>query len=105
MVKYEGSERRKFSHDCLHEEEMGMIKEFIANNKSIRSSLNGIIIVIVVQIISFAFLWGQLTAVVTKNTDFIWEDLGPAMMANTININKILAKLDNIKIVKVEEHN
>jgi len=101
-MTYQGQERRS-THECIQEETIGKLKEFVSNNKALRSSLQGIIIAIIIQIVTFGFLWGQLTTVVEKNTDYLWGDVTPTLRENTRNIDRILSKLDAIKVVAVSE--
>ncbi len=71
-------------HICSKEEFIGEVKEFINNSKGLRGVLSGVVVAILLQVGAFLFLWGGLTTTV-KNHDK--------------SIDKILSKLDTIKIV------
>ena len=49
------------AHDCIQEEAIGKIKEFINNSKGMRGLLSGIVLAILLQVGTFLFLWGRLT--------------------------------------------
>ena len=102
-MAYQGKERRS-THECIQEETIGAMKEYISTNKGVQNSLRMIVWAIVVQVGAFLFLWGQLTQTVSSNTDFLWKDLAPEVRQATRNIDKILAKLDSIKIVSVVQN-
>lgn len=72
------------THECIQEENIGKIKEFIANTKGSRTLLSGIVIAIVLQVGTFLFLWGSLTTTVNYHDK---------------TIDKLCKKLDNVKIV------
>ena len=69
---------------CIQEENIGRFKEFIENSKGVRGTLVMIAIAILIQVGTFLYLWGGLTTTV-KNHDK--------------NIDTILTKLNNIKII------
>ena len=85
------------SHDCIQEETLGAVKEFIGNTKGLTTAVfslfAGIIFTIILQIGFFLVLWGGLNEVVKKNTEQVWEWLTPLQMENTRNIDKILERL------------
>jgi hypothetical protein len=74
------------THDCIQEEVIGRIKEFIENFKGMKVILVSIIITILVQVGTFLFLWGCLVTTVNKHER---------------DIDKILQKLDSIRVVVV----
>jgi hypothetical protein len=84
------------TNPCIQEENIGKFKEFIDSTKGMRPTITVIACSIVVQIISFAFMWGSLTATVKKNTEYLWTDLTPKTLDNTRNIDNILGKLSII---------
>lgn len=63
---------------------MGKVKEFIDSNKGTKVLQYSIVGVIIVQVGAFLVMWGSLTTTVK---------------AHTKDIDKILTKLDNVKIV------
>ena len=83
---------------CLHEEDLGKIKEFMKSTKGIRATLFTMSLAIIVQVVTFSFLWGSLTTTVTKNTDQLWNKTIPIVDQNTRDIDKILGKLDFIEV-------
>ena len=87
-------------HDCIQQEEMGKVKKFMENTKGFRAVLIAMVSTIIIQIVTFAFLWGGLTAVVAKNTDYLWSELTPTVKENTRNIDKILAKFDLLTVLQ-----
>jgi hypothetical protein len=88
-------------HECYQEEKLGGILEFIKSMKNTNNLLCGILISIVLQVVTFAFLWGSLTTTVSKNTDYLWMTLSPQTAENTRNIDKILAKFEMVAVTKV----
>ena len=83
MDDWDGKERRG-THNCVQEETIGKIKEFMENTKGMRSTITMIALAILIQVGTFLFLWGGLTNTV-KNHDK--------------SIDRIVAKLDKVKIV------
>ena len=75
---------------CDKEEFLGEVKEFIANSKGLKATMFTLAIAILIQVGTFLFLWGGLTTTV-KNHDK--------------SIDKMLTKLDNIKIVYAQGEN
>jgi len=76
--------KEKSDHWCKWDVQMGKIIEFMSEVKGFKATLFTIALAILIQVITFAFLWGGLTTTVKSHN---------------ININKILTKLDNVKIV------
>ena len=68
------------------------------NTKGVKTILYTMALTIVIQVGSFLYLWGGLTATVNKNTDYLWGTLSPQTMENTRNIDKILSKLEIVAI-------
>ena len=91
------------SEPCIQEENIGKFKEFMNNYKGVKASMFGIVVAIVLQVISFSFLWGTLTATVKQNTKFLWEDLAPrtAVLTREVDIAKV--KLENIRLIAIIE--
>lgn len=69
---------------CKWDEEIGKIKEFMSNTKGLKMTMFTISVAILIQVGAFLIMWGSLTETV-KNHDK--------------SINRILTKLDNVKIV------
>ena len=88
------------NHECIQEEALGKIKEFIANTKGMRVAISTIVIAIVLQVGTFLYLWGSLTTTVKNNTAYVWGDLRVQTTENTRNIDKILAKFEIIGVAK-----
>jgi hypothetical protein len=68
-------------HDCIQEENIGALKEFMASIKGLKATLFLMGVTIVTQVITFAFLWGGLTTTVKYHE---------------VSISKILDKLDKV---------
>ena len=89
MSEYNGSERRRNWHNCLHENDWGALKATVENlDKRINGSLEaitkhmddgdgwrkaivGIVFCIFIQIGTFAYLWGGVTKQVEINTGIL----------------------------------
>jgi hypothetical protein len=84
-------------HECKQEETIGRFKEFMQTTKGLKATLATISVAILLQVGTFLYLWGGLTATVKKNTEHIWNQLTPCTAENTRNIDKILAKMDTWK--------
>ena len=84
---------------CTQEEFIGRIKEFMESSKGIRASIVTIAIAIIIQVVTFAFLWGQIITTVNNDNKQVWSILTPITYQNKENIDKILAKLDLIKVI------
>ena len=69
---------------CSKEGEIGRLQEFMENSKGMKATMFTIVLAILIQVGAFLVLWGGLTTTV-KNHDK--------------NIDRILAKLDNAKVV------
>ena len=52
-------------HDCIQQQEIGKIKEFMDSIKGVKASIFIMTITIAVQVGTFLFLWGGLTTTVT----------------------------------------
>ena len=90
-------------HECYQEETIGKIKEFIDSMKKLNPILISMATAIILQVGTFAFLWGGLTTTVNKNTDYLWNNISPAVMENTRNIDRILTKIDSIKMIAITD--
>ena len=86
---------------CQQEEVIGKIKEFMESFKLMRTQMTGIVIAIVCQVVTFGFLWGTLTATVTKNTEYLWGDIAQSTKENTRNLDRLMAKLEDIKFIAI----
>jgi hypothetical protein len=90
---------------CEQKEEIGRIKEFIEGTRSVRNVLIGSIITLTIAIIfqvgAFLFMYGSLDSTVKKNTDYLWNDITSATRENTRNLDKLMVKLDSIKLIAV----
>lgn len=76
------------THDCDKEEFLGEVKEFIANSKGLKATMFTLAVAIAIQVGTFLFLWGGLTTTVQSHTK---------------DIDKILTKLDKVKMVWASE--
>ena len=72
------------AHDCIQEQTIGRIKEFMENTKGVKVSLLLMSITIAVQVGTFLFLWGGLTETVKRHDS---------------SIEKIYTKLDGIHLL------
>ena len=75
-------------HECTKEEFLGQVKEFMINFKDMNVTTKAIVIAIITQIAVFLVMWGGLITTVKQNVK---------------DIDRILAKLDSIKIVYAQE--
>jgi len=64
-----------------------------------RLAILGIIATFIMYVTGFVYLSGKFSAIVDKNTEQIWEKLTPACESNTVNIEKLMTKLENVKII------
>jgi hypothetical protein len=103
LMAYQGAERRS-THECIQVKDIEELKNDMKSNRNLKSWLASIIVVILVQIGTFLYLWGGMNEIVAKNTDYIWNDLTPEVRQTTRNVDKILAKLDHIKIISVVDN-
>ena len=81
-------------HDCVQQEEIGKIKEFINNTKGMRTAIGGIVVAIILQVGTFLFLWGGLMTTVKihdKTIDVVCADMK--------SFSKLAVKLEGIKLV------
>ncbi len=69
---------------CEKEEFLGEVKEFINNSKGLKGTLFTIALTILLQVGTFLYLWGGLTTTVKVHDKAI---------------DKLVSKLENIKIV------
>ena len=69
---------------CKWDVQMGKIIEFVSEMKGFKTTLFTLALAIFLQVGTFLFLWGGLTTTVKNHEN---------------NINKILVKLDKVKIV------
>ena len=81
-------------HECKYEELMGSVKEFMANTKGFRMTLGTLAVAMMIQVGTFLYLWGNLTQVVSKNTDYLWNDMTPTVRSHEKTLDRIMAKLD-----------
>jgi hypothetical protein len=87
-------------HECIQQETLGKFKEFIDSIKGFKIVLFSMAGTIILQVITFAFLWGCLTTTVSSNTEHLWKNITPRVEANTANIDKILGKFELIKVIQ-----
>jgi len=71
-------------HECTQMEKIGKFPEFMDSVKGLRPTIYMITLAILLQVGTFLYLWGGLTTTVQGNVK---------------SIERILTKLDNIKIV------
>lgn len=71
-------------HECVKEEFLGGVKEFMDSLKGFKSAIYSIVIAILIQVGSFLFLWGSLTTTVKTHDK---------------TIEKIVYKLENMQII------
>ena len=86
---YQGEDRRK-NHECIKEEEIGMFKEFMENTKGLKATLFVIALTMLASVGS-AIWWGS--------------GISTTVTSHEKSIDKILSKLDNIKIVYAQGDN
>lgn len=75
------------THECSQMEFIGKVKEFMDGMKGLKATLFTVSVAILIQVGTFIYLWGGLTTTVNTHEK---------------NIEKILSKLDTIKIVYAE---
>jgi hypothetical protein len=86
---------------CKQEETIGTLREFMANTKGLKATMAMMAITILLQVGTFLYLWGGLTRTVEMNSKQIWENNTPNIMQNTRDIDKILEKVQAIKLIGV----
>ena len=69
---------------CKWDVEMGKMLEFISESKGLKMTMFTIALAVLLQVGTFLFLWGGLTTTVATHEK---------------NINRVLSKLDSIKII------
>jgi hypothetical protein len=84
-------------HECKQLERLGRFEEFITTSKGWRTAIIGVVFAIVGPVITFGYLWGQLSNTVSRNNEYIWGDLTKASRENTRNVDRILEKMENLK--------
>ena len=75
-------------HECSQMEFIGKTREFIESMKGLKATLFTVSLAILIQVGTFLYLWGGLTTTVETNVK---------------TIDKILTKLDSVKIVYAAE--
>ena len=86
-------------HECIQQEFIGKAKEFMNSSKGNKPILWSLIFTMLIQIGTFLYLWGALTQVVNKNNDYLWGSVTTGLNENTRNVDKILTKLENVRLV------
>lgn len=71
-------------HECLKEEFLGRVSEFMEGMKGLKATLFTVSIAILIQVSTFLYLWGGLTTTVGYQ--------GKAL-------DKICEKLDKVKVI------
>jgi hypothetical protein len=69
---------------CKWDTEIGRILEFISESKGLKATMFTISVAVLLQVGTFLFLWGGLTTTVATHEK---------------NINRVLSKLDSIKLI------
>lgn len=72
------------SHECIQEEELGKIKEFISGTKGMRTAISGIVVAILLQVGTFLYLWGGIVTTVKSHDK---------------SLEKVCNKLENIHLI------
>ena len=72
------------SHECSKEEFLGQVKEFMHSFNGMKTTMLTLSFAIVLQVGTFLFLWGGLSTTVKYHDEMI---------------NKILAKLEVVKVI------
>ena len=70
--------------ECTQQEKIGKFMEFMDSVKGLRPTLMMISLAILIQVGTFLYLWGDLTTTVKNNSE---------------DINRVLSKLDGVKII------
>lgn len=86
-------------HLCNKEEFLGEVKEFMQNSKGMKTLQWSMAGVVIIQVMAFLVMWGSLTTTVKKDTAQLWDRTIPMVTENTRNIDKILEKLQVIRII------
>ena len=94
---------KSHEHECIQQEIVGRFKEFIESTKWIQIQIASVTVAIVFQVITFGFLWGSLTNTVNKNTDYLWGTVTKNTTENTRNIDRLIVKLEGVKIIAVND--
>ena len=81
---------------CPHDQTIGKFKEFMDSMKGFKTILGTISFAIVVQVMTFLFLWGSLTTTVKANDKYMWTELSPKTTENTRNIDRIMTRLEGM---------
>lgn len=79
-----------------------VIDNHIEEGKGWRATIVTIVIAIFIQIGAFLVMWGGLTTTVKKNNEYIWQDMTPKLNENTRNVDRLIAKLEDIKFIAVQ---
>ena len=80
------------SHDCVQQGFLGQVKEFMDNTKGVRIQLGAVVIAIVFQVVTFAFLWGGLTNTVStheKNISFLMNKFNNIRLIGYVNAEEV----------------
>ena len=77
------------------------IENHIKEGKGWRATIITVGLAIFIQVGAFLVMWGSLTTTVKKNTDYLWGDITPKVHNNIRDIDRILTKLDSIKMIAI----
>jgi len=77
------------------------IDNHIIEGKGWRMAIIGILITVITQVGAFLFMWGGLTNTVNKNSSYLWGELTDSARENTRNMDRLMVKLENIKLIAV----
>ena len=91
------------AHECLQQETIGKIKEFMENAKGFKATFLVIAMTILLQVGTFLYLWGSLTTTVNQNTKQVWSELTPKTIDNAKSIAEICTQLKGIKLIGIAE--
>ena len=102
------TDRRKVSHFCMQEENIGAFKEFMETSKTAKNSIRslwiafvGIIFTLLLEIGGGLYLWGVQTQIVKQDHEYVWGDLTKTSKETSRNVDRVLAKLETIQIVSI----
>ena len=79
------------------------IENHITEGKGWRFAIIGILITLMTQVGAFLFMWGGITSTVQKNSDYIWGELTSMTKENTRNLDRLMSKLEDVKVIAVKD--
>jgi len=79
------------------------IENHITEGKGWRIAIIGILVTLMTQVGAFLFMWGGVTNTVNKNSDYIWGELTSMTKENTRNLDRLMAKLEDVKVIAIKD--